>query len=401
MAADKKLPRGIYRKKNGLYEGRFQYQEKSYSIYGRNVKKLEKELAELRYEVEHGIKGKGDDISLDEWFEIWLYDYKRMTIKETTMNRYEDYYDRYIRPKLGQKSLSFFKPIMIQRHLNQMAEDDYSTKTIADTYNILHSMFKVAVQNEMLNKNPCDAVILPKTKKKEKRVLTIEEQQAVLEYSKGRLCENLVRVALGTGMRVGELHGLTWKDIDFEAREIHVNKTLVYVRNKDSGKYGFKFQIPKTMSSIRTIPMPDAVYYALRKQKELLKDMKLCAKHWNPTPGFENMVFLNVSGRPRQSIDFRNDLERVKQAINKDRKKLAKKENREPELMEHFYPHSLRHTFATRCFEAGIDAKTVQIYLGHASIAITMDLYTHVTDEKSREEMEKLDRLYKQIGQEK
>lgn len=333
-------------------------------------------------------------MSLDEWFEMWLYDYKSMTIKESTMIRYADYYNRYIKPGLGQKRLTFFKPIMIQRHLNQMASADYSTKTIADTYNILHSMFKMAVQNDMLNKNPCDAVILPKTKKKEKRVLTVEEQKIVLEYSKGHLCENLVKVALGTGMRVGELHGLTWEDIDFESREIHVNKTRVYIRDRESGKYRFKFQIPKTMSSIRTIPMQEDVYNALRQQKELLKDMRLCAKHWNPLPGFENMVFLNVTGRPRQSIDFRNDLKRINRAINKDREKLAKKVNKKPELMEHFYPHSLRHTFATRCFEAGIDAKTVQNFLGHASIAITMDLYTHVTDEKARKEMDKLNLLY-------
>lgn len=398
MATDRKLPKGIYRRKNGLYEGRFQYQGESYAVYGRNVKKLEKNLAELRYEVEHGLKGKGDNMSLDEWFEIWLYDYKNMTIKESTMVRYTDYYNRYIKPALGQKRLTFFKPIMIQRHLNQMASDDYSTKTIADTYNILHSMFKMAVQNDMLNKNPCDAAILPKTKKKAKRVLTVEEQQIVLEYSKGHLCENLVKVALGTGMRVGELHGLTWDDIDFESREIHVNKTLVYIRDRESGKYQFKFQIPKTMSSIRTIPMQEDVYKALRQQKELLKDMKLCAKHWDLLPGFDNMVFLNVTGRPRQSIDFRNDLKRINRAINKDREKLAKKENREPELMEHFYPHSLRHTFATRCFEAGIDAKTVQNFLGHASISITLDLYTHVTDEKAREEMDKLNQLYKQIN---
>lgn len=237
MATERRLPKGIYPKKNGLYEGRFQYQGESFTIYGRNIKRLEKELAELRYEIEHGLKGKGDNMSLNKWFETWLYDYKSKTIKESTMGRYEDYYRSYIKPSLGQKKLAHFKPIMIQRHLNHMASAGYSTKTIADTYNIMHSIFKLAVQNEILYRNPCDAIILPKTKEKDRRVLTVEEQRLVLKYAKGRVCEPLVRVALGTGMRVGELHGLTWKDINFEKREIRVNKTLVYLRNKDTGKY--------------------------------------------------------------------------------------------------------------------------------------------------------------------
>lgn len=212
MANARGLPKGIYLKTNGLFEGRFQYQGESYTIYGKNVKKLEKDLAELRYEVEHGLKGKGDNMSLNAWFETWLYDYKSETIKESTRVRYEDYYRMYIKSKMGQKKIAQFKPIMIQRHLNQMAAADYSTKTIADTYNILHSMFKLAVQNDILYRNPCDAVVLPKTKERKRRVLTIEEQQLVVKYSRGRLCEQLVRVALGTGMRAGELQGLMWKD---------------------------------------------------------------------------------------------------------------------------------------------------------------------------------------------
>lgn len=398
MANARGLPKGIYLKTNGLFEGRFQYQGESYTIYGKNVKKLEKDLAELRYEVEHGLKGKGDNMSLNAWFETWLYDYKSETIKESTRVRYEDYYRMYIKSKMGQKKIAQFKPIMIQRHLNQMAAADYSTKTIADTYNILHSMFKLAVQNDILYRNPCDAVVLPKTKERKRRVLTIEEQQLVVKYSRGRLCEQLVRVAFGTGMRAGELQGLMWKDIDFKNREIHVNRTLVYVRDKQTKKYVFKFQVPKTKSGIRTIPMQDDVYKALQRQKWQITEMKMREKRWNVKPEFENLVFLTITGNPRRSNDFLNDLERIRETINKDRRKQAESEGKKPELMEHFYPHSLRHTFATRCFEAGIDVKTVQYYLGHASIAVTMDLYTHVTGEKAWSEMEKLNQLYRKLG---
>lgn len=394
----KKLPKCITLRKDGLYMGRVKFQNEVYTIYGRDVKKLEKELAELRYEVEHGLKGKGDNMTLNAWFEVWLYDYKSKTIKDSTMIRYADQYKQNIKKSLGQKRLSQVKPIMLQRHFNQMATDDYSTKTIADTYNILHSMFKLALQNNIIIRNPCDAVILPKTKEKERRVLTIEEQKEVLEHAKGRICEQQVRVALGTGMRAGELQGLTWDDIDFDKREIHVNKTLVYIRDRESGKYYFKFQSPKTKSGTRTIPMQDDVYNALKRQKVQIKEMQMLASNWNQVSGFENLVFLNVTGRPRQGIDFRNDLLRIENAINKERKKVAEQEGTSYEPIEHIYPHCLRHSFATRCFEAGIDAKTVQNYLGHSSFAITMDLYTHVTEDKAHSEMQKLNQLYQMIG---
>lgn len=284
--SEKKLPKGISHRKDGLYMGRFKYQGETYTIYGKNVKKLEKQLSELRYEVEHGLKGKGDNMTLNAWFEVWLHDYKSKTVRDSTMIRYTDQYNQYIKKELGMKRLSQLKPIMLQRHFNQMAAADYSTKTITDTYNVLHSMFKVALQNNFIFRNPCDAVILPKTKEKERRVLTIDEQKEVLEHAKGRICETLVRVALGTGMRAGELLGLTWDDIDFKNREIHVNKTLVYIRDLKSEKYYFKFQSPKTKSGSRTIPMQEDVYNALKRQRVQVKEMQMSFGKLNEAPFF-------------------------------------------------------------------------------------------------------------------
>ena len=240
-------------------------------------------------------------------------------------------------------------------------------------------------------------VIIAKTEEKERRVLTIEEQREVLEQAKGRICEPLVHVALGTGMRAGELQGLTWSDIDFRNRTINVNKTLVYIPDKETGKYCFKYQPTKTNSGTRIIPMQEDVYKALKRQKVQKMEMQLHNANWMPEKGFEDLVFVNVTGRPRQGMDFRNDLDRIESAINKERKRVASEQGKEFEKIPHFHPHTLRHTFATRCFEAGIDAKTVQNYLGHSSVAITLDLYTHVTENKAKEEMEKLNSLYTRL----
>ena len=136
--------------------------------------------------------------------------------------------------------------------------------------------------------------------------------------------------------------------------------------------------------------MQDSVYKALKRQWIQLKEMQLSASEWQPLEGFENLVFVGKNGKPITEHTFQVTLDWIEKSINKERKKQAEKNKTVFIPIPHFYPHALRHTFATRCFEAGIDAKVVQGFLGHYSIAITLDLYTHVTDDKAKSEMDKL-----------
>lgn len=236
------LPDGIVQRSNGSYRGRFQYKGEIYTKDNIDLKKLIQEMEDLRYEVKHGLKGKGDNVTLDEWFDVWLNTHKKRSIKESTQVRYDDFYRRYIHKQIGRHRIADFTPILIERLLQGMADKDYSTKTIHDVYNILNAMLKYAVHNRMIAYNPCTGVEVPKTKKKDIRVLTIEEQREVVEHAKGRLHESLIQVALGTGLRSGELRGLTWEDIDFQKREISISKTLVYIKDLEAKRYVFKYQ---------------------------------------------------------------------------------------------------------------------------------------------------------------
>ena len=248
------------------------------------------------------------------------------------------------------------------------------------------------------NINVCAGVEVPKTKKKEIRVLTLDEQQEVLKYAENRLHRNLIHVALGTGMRAGEMLGLTWDDIDFRKKEIHITKTLVYIKDMETKKYKFLYQTPKTKNGIRTIPMLDSVYHALKKQKVQCMEMQMRAEEWQPLEGFENLVFVGRNGKPMSNHTFQKSLNDIVKTINAERKAVSEKNKTVFESMEHIHPHALRHTFATRCFEAGMEAKSVQMFLGHFSISITLDLYTHVTDDKQRQELNKLENLYQQAN---
>lgn len=393
----KALPDGIVQRSNGSYRGRFQYKGEIYTRDNTDLKKLIQEMEDLRYEVKHGIKGKGDNITLNVWFDIWLNTHKKRSIKESTQVRYDDFYRRYVEKQIGKYRIADFTPILIERLLQNMADEDFSTKTIHDVYNILNAMFKYAMHNRIISFNPCSGVEIPKTKKKDIRVLTVEEQREVMEQAKGRLHSNMIEVALGTGLRSGELRGLTWSDIDFHKREISIDKTLVYIKDMETKKYVFKFQTPKTKNSIRKIPMQESVYKALKRQKIQLKEMQLMCEGWKNLEGFEHLVFLGKNGKPISERAFQVTLDGIEKAINKKRDRIAKKNKTSFEPIPHFYPHALRHTFATRCFEAGIEAKVVQGFLGHYSIAITLDLYTHVTDDKAKSEMDKLQNLYQEI----
>lgn len=393
----KSLPNGITQRKSGIYRGRFKYNGETYTRDNANLRELVQQLEDLRYEVKHGLKGKGDNIILDDWFDVWLNVHKKKSIKESTQVRYFDFYQRYIKKRLGRQKIANITPLALEHLFQNMADKDYSTKTIRDVYNILNSMFKYAIHNRLIAFNPCAGVCLPKTKTKEIRVLTLEEQREVMIHAKGRVYENLILVALGTGMRGGELLGLTWDDVDFRRREISINKTLVHIKDRQTGKYTFKYQTPKTKNGIRKIPMQESVYSALKRQHIQLKRMQMESSDWVPLSSFENLVFVGKNGKPITEHTFQVALNVVEKSINKERQRVSSKNGTPFTPIPHFYPHALRHTFATRCFEAGIDAKVVQGYLGHYSISITLDLYTHVTNDKAKTEMNKLEELYEAI----
>ena len=138
---------------------------------------------------------------------------------------------------------------------------------------------------------------------------------------------------------------------------------------------------------------------ALRQQSINQKRLRLyMGSEWNPLEGFEGIVFTSFKGKPRQESEVRSFLINIVAEINADEQALAEKENREPVIMEHVHPHALRHTFATRCFERDIPPKTVQHLLGHATVQMTMDLYTHITEQKKQADMQKLEGLFSAVN---
>lgn len=261
----------------------------------------------------------------------------------------------------------------------------YSYRTIEHAKITLHAIFKSAVENDYLQKNPADNLkIKTRNDDKERRVLTREEQKTFKEYAKNTLYYNAYCLALETGLRVGEIGGLKWSDIDFDNKALAVQRTIL----QDAKKGGFYFGTPKTKQSKRIVPLTDEAILILNDQKELQNKLKAKSINWNYK--WEGLVFTTINGNPVGAATFRNMMIRIVKNINFDHE--CKSKDGKYEEFEHCSMHSLRHTFATRCIENGIQPKTLQRILGHSTINTTMDLYVHVTDEQMFKEIEKMNK---------
>ena len=387
----KELGKGYSQRKDGRYEGRFTYKGNRYNLYDFNLRTLKIEVKKKRYEVEHSIYGEIEALTLNQWFNLWISEYKVKKIKDSTLVNYLSVYEKHIKSVFGKTLLNEIKTIHIQKFYNQLIENGMSSNTLHNTVNIVFSnIFKVALDNELVVKNPCKGVILPEKDFDEPRVLSNYEQKLFLNAIHGKYYEPLYLLALTTGLRIGELTGIKWSDIDFEKKELKVNRTLHYYKNSNTKHCEFSFQSPKSKSSQRTIPLIDDIITALKKHR-IKQNTNLLKKGYDFEyygEEFRDLVFLTKNNTPIRRETIRVSLSIVARDMNNRESDLAKSEERELISIEKITPHTLRHTFTTRAFESGLKPKTVQAILGHSNLEITMNLYTHVMKETKIKEID-------------
>lgn len=373
----KRLPIGITLRKDGRYMWRFKYNGHTYSGYSRKLTEAKKAMRDKRYEVEHGLYSKEQNIIFDAWFKEWLEVYKAADCKESTLSMYKNVYERYIKKEFGNRRLKTLRGDMIQRFINEVA-GKYS-KSVASTINfLLYDSIRQAVRNGIIAKNPMDSTIPPKFKKQEKRgALTEENQRLFLEAAKESYYYPLYRLASLTGMRIGEVLGLQWSDVNFQTGEIRITHTLCYTSGK--GQY---LDTPKSVASRRIIPIEKGseAYSLLKDQhKTQLYQRMQAGEYWQPIEGMENLVFTTNRGTPHYDTNIRKDQRTIVEGL-----KAAGAEIGTCTF------HTLRHCFATRCIENGMEPKVLQAILGHSTFAMTVDLYVDVMESTKRKEMQKI-----------
>lgn len=371
----KECGKGICQRKDGLFEARFTDQRgRRRKRYFKTVPEAKNWIADARYEDRHNESFVDTDMTVNEWFEYW----QKNIVCDRAPNTRRNHRERYkfnIQPYVGNMMLSDVKPMHCKMILNRM-EDKYAGGTILQTYIAMGAMFRAALDNDLIRKHPMKGVKLtkPVKQKDDIRFLTVQEQKRFLEAAKRSHNYYQYALILETGLRTGELIGLTWDSVDFKNKTLTVNKTLEYRHNKRYWRAG----PPKTAHSYRTIPLTTRAVEILQevraarpkqKKSELLNQT---LEYLDRRSGrkkklvMRDLVFINWrTGEPAKNSSYDTHLY-----------KLCEEAGIKP-----FCMHALRHTYATRAIESGMQPKVLQQLLGHASIKTTMDTYVHVTDE--------------------
>jgi integrase len=378
----KDLGTGITQRKNGLYCGSYTDRfGRRKNVYDRRLASLKRELTKCIAEDQKFLSLK-DEITLDDWFDRWMEVYKQRAVRPNTLREYDHIYRTAISPELGMRRLTELAKSDIQLLIDKADKEGYGYERQNKIRVMLVDMFQRAVEDDLLVKNPASGVKTRKKKEFHARALSLAEQEEFFRYSKGNFYENLFVTAVNSGLRPGELFGLTEADVDFEAGVIHVNKTLVYQKYLTDTCKTFHLEKPKTRQSNRDVPMNSVCREALGRQ------VKQKEEYSQKYPKEQNdYLFTTKFNTPLNSVLYSAAIDAVLKRINADH------EREGGEVFARFSGHAFRHTFATRCFEAGVSTKVVQQYLGHASLKMTMDLYTHVTRETAENEIEKIAKI--------
>lgn len=348
----------ISRRKDGRWEGKYTVHTpagpKRRALYGQTRAEVAEKLAKAISDRSSGLSNfDAGSITVGEYLERWLNDSAKGSVRASTHVSYEGQLRRYVVPVLGNVKLKKLTAAHVQGLYRSMQDSGLSPRTVRYAHAVLRRALKQAMRWGMIPRNPCDDADPPKAGRDEMKPLDREQARQLISVARsdGDRLEALWLLALHTGMRPGELLGLKWEDVDLEARTLLVRRTL--------SPQGV-FAAPKTARSRRRIDLTTGSIETLRRHRKAQLEERLArAGLWQD----QDLVFPSSVGTP---LSHRNAVRAFKSLLQ--RAKL-------PETTR-FY--DLRHTCATLLLSRNVHPKYVQELLGHASIALTLDTYSHV-----------------------
>ncbi len=403
------LKDGEYQRANGQYEYRYtdSFSGKKRSVYAWRLnetdgvpegKKRDKSLRELEKEIlKNDVLGidayAAGRITVDDLFNKYMQ--LKPKLRDSTRALYRDYYNRYIHDAIGSCPVGNVRYSLITSlYLSLTRDKKLSPTSLIPINAVLHAMFGIAVRDEIIRTNPTSGVIGEFTKcaeaeRRKMKSLTEEQQKRFLDFAmtekRGEQWRTMLAVLFGTGIRVGELCGLTWADVDFTENVIRIDRTLGYGKRLGD-KYEYYINPPKTEAGRREIPMTPDVRDALRQEYAVCLHTGFCTANVDGVSGF---IFWKYNGAPYRLENVNFALRRLVAAYNRKETEKARDERREPVLLPRFSAHSIRHTVASRLVRVETNVKAVQEILGHASAKMTLDVYAEAMPEDKAATMRK------------
>lgn len=368
----------ICKRKDGRWCAAF-YDEKyiRHFVYGKTQAEVKKKLKEKRNEQLVKDQPEEQGITFQEWIEEFLVNYKKNEVKITTYEGYIRIYRKHIKDtQIGETALNRVTTEMLQAYYNDKLNDGYNSKTVRAISIVIGAALNMAVKLKMLSENPNRYTSIPKKKKYEAAVLSAEEVRRIVKEAKAEEIYPIVVTTVYTGMRKGEVMALKWENVDFQKRRIYIKNSLCRIEGNQPDENGcrharYEILEPKTKESVRMVPMLDEVYDALMLQKDRQESEK---QRYRDIYLDQGLVFADLCG----------DYLPQRQFMDKYHAFLKKYGITDIRF------HDLRHTFATLLIEADVSMKVVQELLGHSTITTSMDIYTHVSDEKKEQALDRL-----------
>ncbi len=340
------------------------------AFYGKTRKEVQAKLMTALNDHQRGLPLPNERQTVGQFLTDWLENTARHTLRPTTYDGYADLVHHHLVPVLGRVPLAKLTPQQIAACYSDLLAKGLAPRTVQYAHAVLHRALDQAVRWNLVARNPTDAVDAPRPQRKEITVFTAEQAQRFLDAAKDDRLHALYVLALMTGMRQGELLGLHWQDVDLAAGSLSVRRTLVRTSQ------GWSWAEPKTAKGRRTIALSALAVEALRQHRVRQLEERLRAGGlWDDL----DLVFPNHIGKP---------LERQNVVKRSFRPLLARAG------LPYIRFHDLRHSAATLLLSLGEHPKVVQERLGHSTIGVTMDIYSHVLPDMQRNAASKLDALF-------